>query len=433
MDKKTSPTSRKSSQKPQRFQVDPLSVLSTPNFNSTTNSTPRHYSTDEAPETPPDQNIELLSLDTIEPDPWNPRHILPHKLRQNFISRKTDAKSTVEAWIQAGKSDKETGEQIQQFRIMGESLQQQGQINPINVAKHFREDGSFVWRIESGERRFWAKWLLVFDGIAKEKNIHAVLRDNLDPARQAVENLQTESLSAIGESRQIARLFLAELGITPENTLAQDIPPGSDDYFRIALRPTQELLLGRKRLPRGYWPKLEKIVGNKRQHLERKLQLLRLPNDLLSLSDLYRLTERQLREIISRPEDRWRSLITYTIKHNITGTELAHISNIEDPKHGLQIILNKRSDKPTASTKKKNAQSKSKENAYSLEVKMQKKVVSFAKYLSPKTVNKEANLRRVAEEIIQSGNHQVVLDSLTQLEALISYLKTKTENLDQKK
>ena len=317
---------------------------------------------------------------------------------------------------------------------MGESLLKQGQVNPINVAKHFREDATFVWRIESGERRFWAKWLLVVDGITKDRTSHAVLRDKLDPARQAVENLQTESLSAIGEARQIARLFLAELGLTPEHVIAQDIPPGGDEYFRIALRPTSELLLGRKRLPRGYWPKLEKIVGNKRQHLERKLQLLKLPGTLLSTADLHRLTERQLREIISRPEKEWESLILHTIKYKITGPELASISGLSDPDIGLKIILKNRSDKtnPGDIIKEKDTEPLSKENTIAIEKSVQKRVISLARYFSSNKLDKKIDLDQLADNIIQSGNHQMVLDSLAQIETLISRLKSKVAILDQK-
>jgi len=433
MDKKSASSSRKASRKPQRFQVDPLSVLATPVVIEPIRQSQRHARIDETPESPASQNIELLPLDKVEPDPWNPRHILPGEIRREFIAGKINAEAATKAWIKAGKSDKDISEQLQQFRSMGTSLQQQGQINPINVAKHFRKDGTFIWRIESGERRFWAKWLAIVEGITKERTIHAQLRDELDPTRQAVENLQAESLSAVGEARQIARLYLAELNITPESLPAKNATPGSDDYFRIALRPANEILAGRERLPRGYWSKLENIIGNKRQHLERKLQILKLPDHLLSLADLHRLTERQLREIIARHQKQWETLVHFTVQHDISGPELALASAIDDPEIGLQMILEMRSGKAetSAATQENKGETPKKKGSRSFEHDLQRRVVSFAKYfhLAKKNGNAKMNIDQVVDEIIESGNHQMVLESLVELESLINRLKKKAANL----
>jgi len=57
--------------------------------------------------------------------------------------------------------------------------------------------------------------------------------------------------------------------------------------------------------------------------------------------------------------------------------------------------------------------------------------VSFAKYfsLARKNANKKMNLDQVVDEIIQSGNHQIVLDGLVELEALTNHLKKKAASL----
>lgn len=435
MDKKTSSPAQKRSRRPPRFQVDPLSVPSSQDFPVTAEGVPQRFSEAEDNEESTSQKIELLPLNMVEPDPWNPRHILPEKIRQKLIEKKIDAEAAVKAWVKASKSDNELAEQIHQFINLGASLQQQGQINPVNVAKHFSEDGVFKWRIESGERRYWAKWLLIVESGAKDRTIHAVLRDELDPVRQAVENLQTESLSAVGEARQIARLFLDGLEITPENQIAQEQSSGGNDFFRIALRPAGELIAGRKRLPRGYWPKLEKIIGVKRQHLERKLQVLRLPDDLLSMAEKHRLTERQLRAIISRPESQWKKLIHITVKHNLTGTELASISTTGNLDNSVKIILENRSSKVISKTgvKAEAGKQKSKRHKHPLEDEIHNKVTSFAKYMSKKSIGEKVDLNLVADEIINSGNQQVVLDSLTQIEILVSHLKSKIDKTSGKK
>jgi len=47
-------------------------------------------------------------------------------------------------------------------------------------------------------------------------------------------------------------------------------------------------------------------------------------------------------------------------------------------------------------------------------------------------LTKKIDLDQLADNIIQSGNHQMVLDSLAQIETLISRLKSKAAMLNQK-
>ncbi|MBC8505492.1 MAG: hypothetical protein H8D34_11575 [Chloroflexi bacterium] len=341
MDKTNSPP-KKRSRKHQRFQVNPLTIPTTlQDSTSVAEETILLDSSTAQPKLPADQKIEIIPVDMILPDPWNPRHVLPDDIRRTFIAGDLDAEAGIRAWIKAGENDPMIADQIQQLRMMGTSLCEQGQINPINVARHYRKDGTFIWRIESGERRYWAKWLMIVDGLTEDRNIHAILRDTLDPTRQAAENLQTESLSAVGEARQISRLFLDLLEISPESKIAKGIEPGSDEYFQIALFPISDLLSGRKRLPYGFWNKLGDIIGTTRQHLERKLQILKLPSDLLSLADQSRLSERQLREILKRHAKDWGALITLTTQHDLTGPELSAIDKANDIKTAIQLIANR--------------------------------------------------------------------------------------------
>lgn len=444
MNRDKATTNSKRKQKPRRFQVDPLAALVIPEVDhAVVESSPR-FEIEEDVEISPDQRIEILALSDIQPDPWNPRHILPAKIRAKLHSGKFDAESAVRSWVSAGQKDPIIAEQILGYRQMGASLLAQGQINPINVAKHFRKDGSFIWRIESGERRYWSKWLTIVDKLSDDRTIHAVIRDELDPTRQAVENLQAEALTAVGEARQVARLFLDRLDVTPDNEIAKGIPSGSDDYFRIALRPASELLQDRKRLPRGFWPALEEITGVKRQHLERKLQILSLPDKLLALADYHHLAERQLRAIIAKPQQQWEQLIQITIDHDLTGSEVASLDETKSIKGGLQMVLDRREGKPLipepiseidapasdvdgtgVPLAKRVKEKPAKEQI------IQKRLVALAKLLCENMgiPEEECNLDDIVEQIIQSGEHQVVLDSYGQIEDLVERLKIRIAQL----
>jgi hypothetical protein len=418
----------KNTKKPQRFKVDPFLVLSAIEGHAEVSEAVPELEQDAQSDLPADQKIKILSLDIIEPDPWNPRHVLPNEIREKLLTRKYVVEKAARAWVKMGETDPNIASELQDYRLMGATLLEQGQINPINVAKHYCKDGSFVWRIESGERRFWAKWLLVVEGITDDRTIHAVLLNKLNPTRQAIENIQTKSLSAVGDARQIARLYLEQLGVTPDCEIAQEIAPGCDEYFRIALRPANELLEGRKRLPRGFWAKLENTIGNKRQHLERKLQILRIPDETLSLAESYRLTEKQLREIILHDDSAWEKLIQLTFEFKLTGSELERISDLEDIDAALQMILDQRSGKLAGAneiTAQEKGGQKIQDSPPPPEQIVLKRVVSVARFFGNKKLftDHKINVDRIVDDIIQSGDHLIVLENLRQFESILDCLK----------
>ncbi len=421
--------------KPSRYQVDPLSVLSVTEgeVEILDGSTDIGFEQNSQSGLPVDQRIKVLSLDVIEPDPWNPRHVLPGEIRGKLLSKNISAEKAAQAWVMAGKTNPKIASQLDEYRLMGASMLDQGQINPVNVAKHYCKDGSFVWRIESGERRFWAKWLSVVEGVSEERTIHAVLLDELNPIRQAIENIQTETLSAVGDARQIARLYLAQLGVTPGSEIARGVVSGSNAYFRIALRPANELLAGRKRLPRGFWPKLENIIGHKRQHLVRKLQILHIPDALLSLAETHRLTEKQLREIISHAAAGWEKLIKLTIEFDLSGSELERISGEEDIDAALKMILDQRSGNlvKEETTPKDKARLTNQDSLPAPEQIVFRRVVSVSKFFGNKKyfADHKINVEQVVEDIIQSGEHFAILENLRQFESILDHLKDRVAQL----
>jgi len=76
----------KTTRKPQRFQIDPLTAIKVPELDRVDVGIKVSDDATQTPSVPPDQRVEVLSLDDVQPDPWNPRHVLPPKIRSKYIS-----------------------------------------------------------------------------------------------------------------------------------------------------------------------------------------------------------------------------------------------------------------------------------------------------------------------------------------------------------
>jgi len=236
-----------------------------------------------------------LSWDQIEPDPNQARWVLPVELRAKFIAGKLSAMEAMRQWqkqversqARAGKaplkpSEASEARKLDEIAALARSLQAGGQVNPITVARHGGR-----WRIETGERRFWAHVYLVSvlaDDTAAQ--IPVAVRAQIDPFRQAVENLHAAPLNAVGLAREIARLLmtaLPHLYPAPGPEAPLDWPL----YRQVA----------EQRVPPGGWSRIEDAMGRKADQLGRFLRLLLLPAEALALADRHDLTEKQLRAV----------------------------------------------------------------------------------------------------------------------------------------
>lgn len=230
-----------------------------------------------APEGAPRQ----LQIAQLTPDAEQPRWVLPSPWRDQYLAGTLTAIDAYLAWRKAtfkSKDPVET-ERLTEIEQLAHSLQVGGQVNPITVVR--TETG---YRIETGERRFWAHVHLV----AVEKDpaaaaIPVTIQSTFDPFRQAIENLHTRGLNAIAMARQIVRLLNAE-GAFPA--------PGQDLTPLEAYRWAAE-----QRVGPGGWKRVEVAMGLKADSLARFLRLLRLPAAALAHADRANLSEKQLRPV----------------------------------------------------------------------------------------------------------------------------------------
>jgi len=79
--------------------------------------------------------------------------------------------------------------------------------------------------------------------------------------------------------------------------------------------------------------------------LERHLQLLQLPSDLLYLAKLYNVPEGRLREVLAAPSSRRRELLLLALEEDMTARELRETVKslpVKKPRKGVAIPTHKK-------------------------------------------------------------------------------------------
>lgn len=236
----------------------------------------------------PDSALRELPLESIRPDPNQGRWILPPDIRAQYHSGDLSPVEALQTWRARcqGNGDKHRqspeGTKLSEIEALAHSIRTGGQINPITVV---RQDGT--WRIETGERRFWAHvWLVSVEGEEDAARIPALVRKELDPYRQAAENLHSAPLNAVSTARTVARLLHHATGI-----------PAPGQEFSAPFDWTFYRAVASARVPHGTWPLIEEAMGRSADHLARHLRILLLPPDALEIADRADLTEKQLRPV----------------------------------------------------------------------------------------------------------------------------------------
>jgi hypothetical protein len=262
-----------------------------------------------------------LVLDRVRPDPAQPRRVLPESIRGEFLVGHINARQALERWESMvaeeasrlgrprpdwkallDRNPEDRAEDAVDFDAPGQpgpeeellrsivataaTIRHGGQVSPITVVEI--DNGSY-YRIETGERRYWAyHWLNTWIGDGFDQ-IQCIAVEQSSPWRQAAENTSRESLSAMAIARQLATLLLNLYDISPDYAR-----PISNDWYRQALR---------YRVPRGEGANLRAALGGiERSQFSRIQALLRLPDLVWELADRHRLEEKRLRYVL-RVED----------------------------------------------------------------------------------------------------------------------------------
>lgn len=263
---------------------------------------------------PTDQRVYEINLERIEPDPTQPRHLLPYDLRmavhekthspfdaiQELVSR-AEHGDTIALLVLGGRKNEPINEDDSIVEDTGllalaRSIREVGLRHPLNVYRidDPSQPDQTLYRLGEGERRFWAHHLLVqqgYDEFRKVKCIVEPLPDDEEVIhqRQEAENAARVDLPAIARARSMERIkerLNLEMGtrVPGEKTIKL---PGKRE-LQAAVGQRVKSFTGRAigdRMVRNY------------------LTLLNLSPEAQDLAEAAQLTEKQLRPIMRLKTD----------------------------------------------------------------------------------------------------------------------------------
>jgi len=296
---------------------------------------PQHFNDDSV-------KVERILLDLVRPDPVQPRRVLPDRIHHAFHNEQLTPSQAMRDLVQVvqvaarqrgrpfnnllellpdpDKDDeadtKLTPEEelLRDLVNLAVTIRDDGQVNPITVID-VTQGATRLYRIETGERRYWAGWILrdFIRGYDSDGMIDCIIvpADRSTVFRQAKENTARKGLSAIAMARQAALLLLTVNGY--------DIPVYAvdNDFYRQALD---------LRIPRGHADVIYSAMGGiDKVYFSYIKRLLALGDEALELADRHRLDEGVLRPVTSlSPEDQV-EMIQQIIQFGLSGRQVESI------------------------------------------------------------------------------------------------------------
>jgi hypothetical protein len=196
------------------------------------------------------------------------------------------------------------------------TIRDDGQVNPLTVVD-VSEGVTRLYRIETGERRYWAAWLLrdFFPGYESSGMIDCIVvpAEKSSVFRQAKENTARKGLTAIAMARQAALLLLTVHGY--------EIPihAVNNDFYRQALDLD---LRGKSDFKEAVF---SAMGGIGKMHFSHYKSLLRLSDEAWELADRHNLDEFRLRPVLQLPEEAQGEMVQHIIQFNLSGRQIREI------------------------------------------------------------------------------------------------------------
>ena len=291
--------------------------------------------------------VERILLEMVRPDPIQPRRVLPERIHFAFHENRLTPSQALRELVslvqvaarQRGRPfqnvlellpDAEADEQEELVEVtfspeeqllrdlvnLAVTIRDNGQVNPLTVIDA-SQGVTRRYRIETGERRYWATWLLRdfisgYDGNGMIPCI-VVPSERTSVFRQAKENTSRTGLNAIAMARQAALLLLTVHGY--------EIPdyPVSHDFYRQALELT---LRGKREYTEAI---LAAMGGIDRARFSQIKALLALSDEALEIADRYGIDEYRLRPVLNLPSEVQVEMVQHIIKFSLTGRQIAEM------------------------------------------------------------------------------------------------------------
>ncbi len=311
--------------------------------------------------------VERLLLELVRPDPIQPRRVLPEHLHFDFHAGRMTPTQALRGLVQlvqvsarqrgrpfnnvlelladpddADDSDvRLTAEEqlLHDLVNLAVTIRDDGQVNPLTVVDVSRGVVQ-QFRIETGERRYWASWLLrdFIPNYSGDGMIPCIVipTENTSVFRQARENTARSGLSAVAMARQAALLLLTVHGY--------EIPDGAvtNDFYRQALDLD---LRGKREYTEAI---LSAMGGMKKAYFSELKALLRLSDEALELSDRHGVEQYKLRYVLPLPVEYHAEIVRQIVDLGLSSKQVKELCEGGEMEENDNSML----DKPPAAAMK---------------------------------------------------------------------------------
>jgi len=291
--------------------------------------------------------VERILLDLVRPDPVQPRRVLPEQIHFAFHSNELTPTQALRELVQivqvaarqcgrpfnnvlellpnAGDDVEEDTPDVKlspeenllrDLVNLAVTIRDDGQVNPLTVVD-VSQGVTHLYRIETGERRYWASWLLrdFIPGYEGDGMVPCIVvpEERSSVFRQAKENTSRTGLNAIAMARQAALLLLTV------HDFAIPEYPVDNDFFRQAIDLT---LRGKREHTEAI---LAAMGGIGRMRFSHFKSLLKLSDEALELADRHNLDEFRLRPLLDLTAEGQEEMVRQIIQFDLTGRQIREI------------------------------------------------------------------------------------------------------------
>jgi len=290
--------------------------------------------------------VERILLEMVRPDPVQPRRVLPESIHLTFHNNRVTPTQALRELVQIVQiaarhrgrpfngllellpnADDEREDEpnvklspeeilLRDLVNLAVTIRDDGQVNPLTVVD-ISQGVTRLFRIETGERRYWATWLLrdFIPGYTGDGMIPCIIipANKSSVFRQAKENTARSGLTAVALARQAALLLLTVHGY--------EIPPYAvgNDFYRHAL----DLDL---RTKREYTDAILSAMGSvKRSQFSHIKSLLRLSDEALELADRHAIEEARLRYVVNLDAEYHAEIVRQIIDFKLSAKQVKEI------------------------------------------------------------------------------------------------------------
>lgn len=251
-------------------------------------------------DTPADQTL-LLPLDTILPDPNQPRQLLPKELTEAVVTGSLSRIEAVQAWVRSAESEEATHalrHNIRELIRLAESIQQHGLISPITVREPRADESvspTVDYLIVTGERRYWAQVYLLGEGRQIQEGDKTTSPDQIKAivsasgitvkAHQLIENLLREDLNAVEKANGMWALRYELSGVNYSSPFVIGDETEQVNYSSPGLVP---------------WSRVEETLGISKRYRIYVTSVLNLSPEAQDLVRAHSLAEITIRPIVQK-------------------------------------------------------------------------------------------------------------------------------------